>query len=124
MLFVDDNEGGRLKVEGCLGHSVYVSRDCRMVLWFNRALLRIHSAKGTKILDFSDRPGMRVIDCLKQEFGKELHSCKTVFHKIIPRNKHLRLNELIELTKYHYHRTWGQGDRKRFHGNSLIQCWD
>jgi len=121
--FVDDSEGGRLKVEGCLGHGVYVSRDWRTVLWFNRALLRVHLAKGTKILDVSNRPDMGVIDSLKREFGKELLSCKAVFHKIIPRNKHLKLNELIELTKYHYHRTWGQGNRKRFHGDSLIQCW-
>jgi hypothetical protein len=121
--FFVDEDGNRLKVEGCTGHGVYVSKDWRTALWFNRALLRVQLINATRILDVSVAPDMRVIDSLRREFGRELLSDKTLFHKVIPRNKHLKCSELIELTKYHYHRTWGQGPGKRFHGKSLLQCW-
>jgi hypothetical protein len=121
--FVYDDDGSRLKVEGCVGHGIYISRSWKTALWFNRALLRVQLRDGASILDVSDTPNMKVIDSLRREFGKELLSDKATFHKSIPSNKYLKCSELIELTKYHYHRTWGQGERKRLHGKSLIQCW-
>jgi len=121
--FVDDVDGSKLKVEGLLGQGIYISRSWETALWFNRALLRVQLDEGTRILDVSDTPNMRVIDSLRREFGKEVLSDEANLHKAIPSNKHLKCSELIELTKCHYHRTWGQRERKRFHGMSLIQCW-
>ena len=111
-----------LKHAGCMGHGVYVSRDWKTALWFQPALFRVRLAPGTRVLDVSAPPDMRVIDRLRREFHRDLLADNARFHTIIPKNKHLTGAELIELTKYHYHRTWGQGERKRFHGRSLNQC--
>lgn len=122
----DENDRRFYTVEGCLGVGVYISKDWQTALWFGRALLRVQLVSGTRILGVADEPDMKVINSLNREFGKELLSPDMTLHKIIPSNKHLKLNELIELTKYHYHRTWGQvatKKRKGFHGISLTQCW-
>jgi len=121
--FCDDGEGLALKVETLLGHGVYISRSWRTALWFNRALLRVQLAPNTRVLDVSALSDMKIIDRLKREFGRKLLQDKAIFHQIIPRNKHLTCHETIELTKYHYHRTWGRQNRKRFHHQSLNQCW-
>ena len=135
-----DEEGGKLLAkEGCLGVGVYISKSWQTALWFGRALLRVQLVPGTRILDVADEPDMKVINSLKREFGKEIILPHMVFHKVIPNNKQLKLNELIELTRYHYHRTWcrrfnqylvdscnGKNKRfpfKKFHGGSLVQCW-
>jgi hypothetical protein len=39
--------------------------------------------------------------------------------KLISANKHLTTQELVELTRYHYHRTWEQ---KRYHDGALDHC--
>ena len=122
----DKEDGKYIAKEGCLGVGVYVSKSWQTALWFGRALLRVQLTTGTKILDVTDKPDMKVINSLKREFSKELLSSDMAFHKVIPNNKQFKLNELIELTKYHYHRTWGQcrlKKQKGFHGPSLHQCW-
>ncbi len=124
-----DEESGTMcpqRFSSCLGHGVYISRNWRTSLFFGSVLLRVQIKEGTRILEISDLPDPAVLDSLKREFGNGLFSSKMEFRKIIPRNKQLKLSELVELTRFHYYWTWGAGALKKpveqYHFKSLTQC--
>lgn len=99
------DEEGRWQRDGNLGKGVYLSCDWRTALWFGSILLEATLTKGTKILDASPHADPRVLASLKREFGQELLTTGDI-HKILPKNKQLKLSELVELTRHFYHRVW------------------
>jgi hypothetical protein len=56
-------------------------------------------------LDASPAADPHVLRSLKREFGHELLVTGDI-RKVVPTNKHLTLEELVELTRYFYHRVW------------------
>lgn len=99
------DQDGRWERDGNLGKGIYLTCDWRTAVWFGHILLQATLTKGTRILDASLPADPRVIQSLKREFGHELVATGDM-RKVLPNNKHLKLNELIELTRYFYHRVW------------------
>ena len=104
--------GKRFGSGECLGVGTYLSHDWKEALFFGEALFRVKLKQGTKIVDISKEPDMKVINSLGREFGQAVLKRSAEFHKLIPRNKHLRQKELIELTRFHYFHTWGVRPRR------------
>jgi hypothetical protein len=101
------DEEGRWIRDGNLGKGLYLTCDWRTAVWFGPVLLEATLIQGTRLLDVSLPADENVLDSLKREFGKELLVSGDI-RKTLPRNKQLKLNELIELTRYFYHRVWSQ----------------
>ncbi len=101
--FYDDE--GRWLRDGNLGKGVYLTCDWRTAVWFGPILLEATLTKGTRILDASPAADPHVLRSLKREFGHELLVTGDI-RKVVPTNKHLTLEELVELTRYFYHRVW------------------
>jgi hypothetical protein len=99
------DEQGRWQRDGNLGKGIYLSCDWRTAVWFGSILLEATLSKGTKILDASPHADPRVLASLKREFGQELLTTGNI-HQVLPKNKHLKLSELVELTRHFYHRVW------------------
>ena len=99
------DEDGRWQRDGNLGKGIYLTCDWRTAVWFGTILLEATLIKGARILDASIPADSAVLTSLKREFGNELLVSGDI-RKVLPRNKHLRLNELIELTRHFYHRVW------------------
>ncbi|MFP4128672.1 MAG: hypothetical protein ACLFSF_06500 [Desulfonatronovibrio sp.] len=123
-------DGKRFGSGGALGIGTYLSHDWKEALFFGEALFRVQLQEGTKIVDISKDPDMKIINSLRRKFGHVLFKPAADFHKIIPRNKHLKQKELIELTRYHYFHTWGRAPRRHsahykitsMHHDSLEKC--
>jgi hypothetical protein len=58
----------------------------------------------TKLLNSAVRPDPKIVEYLQREFGREILT-KSPW-KVVPKNKKLKLHELITLFRYHYWRTW------------------
>jgi hypothetical protein len=99
------DEEGRWLRDGNLGKGVYLTCDWRTAVWFGPILLEATLTKGTRILDASPPADPNVLASLKREFGHELLVTGDI-RKVVPTNKHLTLGELVELTRYFYHRVW------------------
>jgi len=110
--FFFDNEGDQefwgdshwCNYGGNLGNGLYFTCNWRAALWFGEALLRVELRPGTRLLLTSVEPDYKVINYLKKEFSKEILT-KSPF-KVIPKNKRLKLNELVNLFRYCYWQVW------------------
>jgi hypothetical protein len=114
-----EEDGSRWPTGGCLDTGVYITKNWQMALCFGRALLRVELRRGTRILDLSPKPDEKVLNTLRKEFGARLLAMDAPIRKLIPANKHLTVHELVELTRYHYHRTWEQ---HKHHGVAFDNC--
>jgi hypothetical protein len=114
-----EEDGSRWPVTGLLGAGVYITRNWRQALFFGRALLRVELRRGTRILDLRPKPDGKVLDALRKEFGAPMLAMEAPIRKLIPANKHLTTRELVELTRYHYQRTWEQS---KYHDVALNHC--
>lgn len=99
------DEEGRWQRDGNLGKGVYLTCDWRTAVWFGPILLQATLTRGTRILDASVPADPHVLKSLKREFGQELIATGDI-RKVLPKNKHLTQGELVELTRYFYHRVW------------------
>lgn len=97
----------RIWQDGCLGGGIYVTRALATAMAFAGAasgregpdyVLRVRLAPGIRLLRLTGRYDARVIDALRREFGHEVLCVR--FPQALPRNKHLRARELIELLNY------------------------
>jgi len=99
-----DPECGQYTGYGNLGTGVYITCNWRTALWFGPVLLRVAVAPGTRLLDATLSPDVQCIDSVCREFGREILQ-KSPW-KVLPKNKKLKLQEVISLFRYHYRRTW------------------
>lgn len=113
-VFISEH-GKRFGSGEALGVGTYISDDWQVALFFGEALFRVQLQEGTKIVDISKDPDMKIINSIRKEFGQALFKPSAAFHKLIPHKKYLKQKELIELTRYHYFRTWGRFTRRRSH---------
>jgi len=107
--FIDD-EFDYCARGGNLGNGIYITCDWRMALWFGPVLLRVKVQLGTRLLNAALPPDMACIDSLRREFGREI-LVKSPW-KVLPKNKKLKLREVIALLRYHYLHTWEEYYRK------------
>lgn len=105
-----DAEGDHYARGGNLGNGIYISCNWRMAMFFGPTLLRVTVQPGTKLLNAALPPDMACIDSLKREFGREI-LIKSPW-KVLPKNKKLKLGEVIALLRYHYLHTWEKYYRK------------
>ena len=113
-IWVEDNEIGRYARGGNLGTGIYLSCNWRMSLWFGSTLLRVGVRPGTKLLNTAIPPDDKTIDYLQREFGRDI--LRKPAWKILPKNKKLKLGELVNLFRYHYGEYWEKNNplsRKR-----------
>lgn len=99
-----DPDCGHLPGGGNLGIGVYITCNWRMALFSGATLLRVTVQSGTRLLNAALPPDMACIDSLKREFGREI-LVKSPW-KVLPKNKKLKLGEVIALLRYHYLHTW------------------
>jgi hypothetical protein len=99
-----DPECGRYTGYGNLGTGVYITCNWRTALWFGPVLLRVAVRPGTRLLNAILPPDEKCIDSMCREFGREI--LRKSPWKVLPKNKKLRLHEVIGLFRYHYRRTW------------------
>ena len=85
--------------DGWYGRGTYVSCNWRAALYFGPVLFRVTIRPGTRLLRLDLPPDRKVLDTLKREFGKEILVKNPL--KVMPRNKHLTLNEAVQLARYH-----------------------
>lgn len=85
--------------DGWYGRGTYVSCNWRAALYFGPVLFRVTIRPGTRLLRLDLLPDRKVLDTLKREFGKEILVKNPL--KVMPRNKHLTLNEAVQLARYH-----------------------
>jgi len=90
---------------GHLNQGVYISEDWRTALWFGAFLYQIKLKKGTRILDLSIAANIKVIKYLRREFGKALLKADNPL-KCIPKNKHLKNNEVVNLLRYFFNKNY------------------
>jgi len=91
---------------GALGRGIYLTRSLAWACEFMRdfggigrgVVFQVELAPGTRILRLHGKYDPRTIDSLRREFGAEL--LQIDFHKALPKNKHLRSRELIELLNF------------------------
>lgn len=95
---------GRGPRGGNLGVGVYVSCNWRTALWFGPALLRVSMRPGTRLLNAAVRPDKSCLAYLEREFGREILNKPPL--RVLPKNKKLTLEELVNLFRYHYWQTW------------------
>ena len=84
---------------GPYGRGTYITRNWRVSLFFGPVLFRVSLRPGTRILRLDVPPDTKVLVSLRREFGKEILTQPP--WKVLPRNKHLTLNEAIALARYH-----------------------
>jgi hypothetical protein len=89
---------------GNLGIGIYLSCDWRVALLFGNTLLRVTPKVGTRLLDAAAPPDPKVVRYLQREFGRAILG--EAPHKVLPKNKQLKLHELVALFRYHYQKTW------------------
>lgn len=84
---------------GLYGRGTYLTCNWRSALFFGPVLFRVELQPGTRILRLDLPPAAKVLDTLKREFGREILT-KSPW-KVMPRNKHLTLDEAIQLARHH-----------------------
>lgn len=99
------DEEGRWYRDGNLGVGIYITCNWKTALWFGNILLSVSLKTGTKIVDTGKAADTKTINYLKKEFSNDILTSHNI-RKVLPLNKKLRLNELIELTRYHYCKVW------------------
>jgi len=103
-VWFEDDEIGRYATGGNLGNGLYLTCNWRIALWFGPTLLCVAVRSGTRLLNTALPPDGKVVDYLQREFGREI--LRKPPRKVLPRNKKLKLSELINLFRYHYWHTW------------------
>lgn len=98
------NEQWLFSSGGNLGIGIYLSCNWHTAFLFGSTLLRVSLSPGTRVLDATVTPDLGVLEYLRREFGHAIVS-ESPF-KALPKNKQLKLNELVALFRYHYVRTW------------------
>lgn len=96
-----------------LGVGSYLSCNWRVTVIFGTYIFQTTLEGATKILDISKPYDPKIIRSLKKEFGHDITDSGNV-EKVLPRNKHLKLDELTALTRYHYYRVWEHRPLKEF----------
>lgn len=99
------DEDGKCDRDGNLGIGIYLTCNWKTAVWFGNILLRTSLRKGTRIIDTSQAPDKAVVAYLKKEFGNDIIKSHNI-RKVLPKNKQLKLHELVALTRYHYNKTW------------------
>lgn len=84
---------------GLLGCGTYVTRSWKVGLFFGPVLFRIELQPGTRLLCLDVPPEPKVIKRLKRDFGHEIMHTNPL--KVIPRNKRLTLEEVVQLARHH-----------------------
>ena len=103
-VWFEDDEFSRYASGGNLGTGLYISCNWRIALWFGPTLLRVEILHGTKLLNSALSPDSKIVDYLQREFGREI--LRKPPWNVLPRNKKLKLRELVSLFRYHYCHTW------------------
>jgi hypothetical protein len=103
-VWFEDDEIGRYASGGNLGIGIYISCNWRIALWFGPVLLRVTIRPGTRLLNSALPPDGKIVDYLQKEFGREI--LRRPPRQVLPKNKRLKLRELISLFRYHYWHTW------------------
>jgi hypothetical protein len=103
-VWFEDDEYGRYHSGGNLGIGLYITCNWRMALMFGPTLLRVAIRPGTRFLNTALRPDGKILDYLQREFGREI--LRKPPWKVLPKNKKLKLGELIALFRYHYWHVW------------------
>ncbi len=102
--FRDDETGCLYTCDGLLGNGVYITCNWKIASFFGFVILRVEILPGTRILNSSLPPDPKVIESLQKEFGRGI--LNKAPWDAIPKNKQLKLSELIAIFRYHYHYTW------------------
>jgi hypothetical protein len=110
LVWLEDEYVGRYCSGGNLGIGIYISCNFRITLKFGNTLLRVSLQPGTKILDSSLPPDPEVLEYLQREFGRRILTQPP--WKVLPRNKKLKLTEVVALFRYHYRETWEGGKNR------------
>ena len=95
---------GRWRGYGNLGAGIYITCNWQIAREFGSTLLRVGLKDGTKILNTAPPADPRVIEYLCREFSRDI--LIKASWKVIPKNKKLKLSEMINLFRYHYWNTW------------------
>jgi hypothetical protein len=95
---------GFLNGSGNLGRGVYITESFRIALFYGNILLRVELQPGIKILEMNIPPDNAILKYLRKEFGKDILETGSV-QKIIPKNKKLKMSEVIALLRYHWTKT-------------------
>jgi len=111
-----DPEFGRYSRGGNLGNGIYLTCNWRTAHWFGNVLLKVSMRPGTRILDSAVPPDGKTLDYLNREFGREI--LKKPAWEVIPKNKKLSLNEMVNLYRHHYQMTWEKSYKKDEWGSS------
>jgi len=99
------------------GKGIYLTCNWKTAFGFGPTLLRVSISPGTKLLNSAISPDAKIINYLKREFGKDI--LRKPSWKVLPKNKKLKLNELINLFRYHYWHAW----EKLFRGHKDWDKW-
>ena len=91
--------GDRYQHGGLLGGGTYVTCDWKVGLFFGPVLFRVELQPGTRLLCLDVSPEQKVLKRLKREFGHEILHRNPL--KVMPRNKHLTLEEVVQLARHH-----------------------
>ncbi len=102
--FGDGEEQFMVASGGNLGVGIYLSCDWHVALVFGSTLLRVTLKPGTRLLDSTAPPDASVLRYLQREFGRAV--LRDSPYKVLPRNKQLKLHELVALFRFHYQGTW------------------
>lgn len=91
---------------GNLGNGIYLSQSRETAEWFGPYVFQCSLLNGTRLLDTSMKPDLKVVSYLRKEFGHNI--LKAEPFKALPKNKKLTQKELIELTRYNYSKCWSE----------------
>jgi hypothetical protein len=95
---------GRIASGGNLGVGIYLTLDPEVARWFGPAVLRVTLSPGTRLLNAARPPDRALLDSLVREFGREILTRPP--RKVLPANKKLSRDEVIQLFRHHYVATW------------------
>jgi hypothetical protein len=96
------------------GNGVYLSGTDAFAATWGKIVIRCRLQPGTRLL-WHAVPDPGVIDSLRREFGSDITS--PAFWKVLPHNKQLTHNELVQL--WHYLVSRYYTDPRRFRANRL-----
>ncbi len=105
---------------GALGDGIYLTRSITWAREFMRdfagtggVVIRVALAPDTRLLWLDGTFDSRRIESLRREFGAAI--LRPDFHKALPRNKHLKTRELIDLLNFLHARNEREGGGSRLY---------
>ncbi len=99
------------------GQGVYLSLDAEFASIWGSVIIRCQLLPNTRIL-WHDNHDPKVIDYLKKEFKKDI--TRPDFWKVLPVNKQLTKNELVNLWRYLVHRYYQHPRRFKKEGYQVL----